>query len=380
MIAQENNTLFSKVLADIGRCKSNRINFIPFSNFKRFSSDYCGILKDDYTIITSGSGTGKSKFMFSQYILEPIKYIINNDFNDVDVKIFLNSLEEPADKIIYNLICTLLYQHGIYVDIRQLKGIPNTDSLTDELITKIKSLQPFFNMLESKVEISSFNHTAKSIYERTKNYLIKQDIGKVITNSSGNQEYVPKNPNLFTIHITDHIGLITPSKEEGTTFNAIERHSTYNNLTLKNLYKCQVVDVQQQTALSETLDFNYKGVLNEQKLKPSRDGLQYHKNTFNNASFVLGLFAPFRHKIEEYNGYNLSLLQDSYRYLEILKAREGTLCGIDLFYKGAIGEFEEIPSIMSNKDYSYYCGIMDKYKALVPDKKKEERQETIYSL
>ena len=51
-----------------------------------------GILKDDYTIITSSSGAGKSKFVFNQYILEPLMYLINNPNNDIDVKIILNSL------------------------------------------------------------------------------------------------------------------------------------------------------------------------------------------------------------------------------------------------------------------------------------------------
>lgn len=370
MIKTEGSPLFNKVLADIKKVKSNRINFIPFSNFNRFSYEFSGVYKDDYMLFTAGSGAGKSKFIFRQYILEPLNYVINNPESGVDVAIFLNSLEESADKTIYNIICDFLYQQGIYVTIKQLKGIPDTDSITDELLDKIAGLRDWFDIFESKVYISSFNRTTRSIYERTKNFLDKN--GNDIILSNGTKQYVPKNPLLFVEHITDHIGLFTPSKEEGTIGNAIEKHSAGYNLILKNHYKCQVVDVQQQNAESEKLDFNYKGVLNEQKLKPSRDGLQYNRNTFNNASQVLGLFAPFKHGIEEYNSYNLNLLQDSYRYLEFLKSRDDTVCGIDLFYKGAIGEFTELPLELHNTDYKYYTDIIDKFKILKPDRKKEE--------
>jgi hypothetical protein len=372
---QQDDSLFLKVVKDIRKAKSNRINFIPFSNFKRFSNDYFGIIKDDYTIITSGSGTGKSKFTFNQYILEPLNYIANNPYNDIDVKIFYNSLEESSDKVIYNIICNLLFKNGIYVDIRKLKGIPDKDSLTDELITKIESLRPFFDVLESKVEISSFNKSTKHIFNNTKKFLDRSDIGTNIIQPNGERIYVPKNPNLYVEHITDHIGLLEPSKEEGTIERSISQHSQHNNLELKNYYKCQVVDVQQQSAASESLEFNYKGILNEQKMKPSREGLALNKNTYNNCSFMIGLFAPFRHKILDYNGYDISNLEDGYRYIEILKARDGALCGVDVFYNGAVGSFEELPKELRTRDYDKYKVIMNNHRVVV----KEENNKDLLS-
>lgn len=368
--------LFNKVLADIKKVKSKRINFIPFSNFDRFSYEYSGIYKNDYTILTANSGVGKSKFLFRQYILEPLNYVINNPESGVDIKIFFNSLEEPASKVIYNIICDFLFQQGIYIDIKQFRGIPNTDSLTDELITSIESLQEWFEVFESKVEISSFNRSTNAIFQKTKKFL---DLNGEVVQEGNDKVYKPKNDNLFVEHITDHIGHISYSREEGNIYNAIAHHSGTNNLILKNLYECQVVDCQQQSKEKAKLDFNFKGTLNEQKLKPSEDGLADNKSTFNNASQVISLFAPFNFDIQEYNGYDLNLLQDSYRYLEFLKNREGSTCGIDLFYKGAIGEFTELPLVLYSDDYQKYVDVIEKFKALKPDKKKEERQE-VFSL
>lgn len=359
---------FDEIVKGIEKTKTTTFNYIPFSNFNRFKLDWSGIYKKDYCIITAGSSVGKSKLAFSQYVFDPLNFY-NSNSNEVDIKIIVNALEEGRKKIFLSAICNLLAKKGIEINVKKLKGIPDTDSITNELIEKIKGLREWFDLFERKVDIYNSNKSTQSIFKTTKSFLENKNIGEWVTTEifeNGKlvktKVYKEKNENLFVIHLTDHIGLLEPSKEEGSISKAIHQHSAINNLILRDVYNCQVVDVQQQTAEKEKLEFTFKGTLNEQKHKPSRDGLAENKSTYMNADQVIGLYAPQRFEITDYNNYNLQIFNDNYRYIEMLKARDGEIgAGIDVFFDGGKNIFSELPLTMTKQDYKKYGLIQQEY-------------------
>jgi len=358
---------FDEIIKGIEKVKNTKINFLPFSNFNRFKRDWSGIYKSDYCIITAGSGVGKSKLAFSQYVFEPFNFY-NKNSDDIDIRININVLEEDKKKVFLSTVCNLLKEKGVTISVKELKGIPDTDSITNELIEKIKGLRDWFDLFERKVNIYSNNTTTKQIFDTSKKFLDNNGSLHWITEYEDGKQvkkqvYKPKDDKLYFIHLTDHIGLLHPSKEEKKIYDAIHQHSAINNLILKNTYQCQVVDVQQQEGTKDKLDFNYKGVLNEQKNKPSKDGLQYNKSTYDNASQVIGLYSPEKYGIESYNDYSISTLGDSYRYVEMLKSRDGESgMGIDCFFEGAVNKFSELPQNMTNRDYEKLGFKNDIYK------------------
>lgn len=91
--------------------------------------------------------------------------------------------------------------------------------------------------------------------------------------------------------------------------------------------------------MQESLD-NFKA----SKLKPSADGLGDNKLTGRDCDLMVGLFSPYRHEIPEYMGYNIKIMQDNIRFLEIVAGREGgggVTC--PLYFDGATNYFRELP-------------------------------------
>ena len=62
------------------------------------------------------------------------------------------------------------------------------------------------------------------------------------------------------------------------------------------------------------------------------------------ADIVLGLFSPFRFGITEYFGYDISVLKDHIRFLEVVVNRNGEMGGLlPLWFDGAVCNFRELP-------------------------------------
>ena len=62
------------------------------------------------------------------------------------------------------------------------------------------------------------------------------------------------------------------------------------------------------------------------------------------ADIVLGLFSPFRFGITEYFGYDINILKDHIRFLEVVVNRNGEMGGLlPLWFDGAVCDFKELP-------------------------------------
>lgn len=62
------------------------------------------------------------------------------------------------------------------------------------------------------------------------------------------------------------------------------------------------------------------------------------------ADIVLGLFSPIRFGITEYFGYDITILKDHIRFLEVIVNRNGEMGGIlPLWFDGAVCDFKELP-------------------------------------
>jgi hypothetical protein len=71
---------------------------------------------------------------------------------------------------------------------------------------------------------------------------------------------------------------------------------------------------------------------------------------------ALLLFSPARHNISNYAGYNINILKDNFRSVEVGKNRVGSGYVEDaLYFNGAVNEFRELPKAneMSEADYKY---------------------------
>ena len=137
----------------------------------------------------------------------------------------------------------------------------------------------------------------------------------------------------------DHLSLLSPETGSPTIRDAMIKFTSTYGLILRDKYKCSICVVQQQAADQEDLD-HFK----EKKLEPSLNGLGDAKICGRDYNVVLGLFAPSRHELSLYRGYDISKLNDNHRALWIIKDREGEANIVDhLYFDGKVNYFKELP-------------------------------------
>jgi hypothetical protein len=98
-------------------------------------------------------------------------------------------------------------------------------------------------------------------------------------------------------------------------------------------------------------------------LQPSANGLADNKLTGRDMNMLLGLFAPNRYKIRNYEGYDITKLLDNHRELSVILNRNGTTCTTQLGFSGACNYFEELEKA-DKIDEKYYDYIVNKLRVI----------------
>lgn len=362
------DTLISKLEERQERVKSGKMNCIPLP-FDRTSTFFPGIEKGTYSIVSASSGVGKSKFTRFLYVYHVYKYIKENSDADVRAKIFYFSLEESKERFFLNLISKWLFDnHGLKIGIKELLSIGKKGChLSDEVLELIKDAKEYFVDFNNYFTVIDETRNPTGFYLTVHDYLMKNGHWVMKKGIREGKEadvkdyYVPDDPELYLIVIVDHISLIQPEKDNGVMMNLHQTISKWSSdycINLRNQFDVAIVNVQQQSADKEKKQFTMKGGSIDEKLEPSLDGLADNKLTGRDADVVIGLFAPERYQIEQYEGYDITKLQDNFRMLMFLKTRDGEAnMRTPLFFDGKVGDFKELPksddTVNMKKVYEY---------------------------
>ena len=113
------------------------VNTIP-SPFRRFSSEFMGLEKAMYLIVTSFTKGGKSQFV-SNLLFEALMFCYNNPSTGISMKILWFPLEETEEKIMVRIYSWLLMKlYNIRISPSDLKSSNNTP-VSQEILNKIES-------------------------------------------------------------------------------------------------------------------------------------------------------------------------------------------------------------------------------------------------
>lgn len=359
---------FNQIYSEIEQNKSNHeigyYNCIPFTGMERLERFIPGIEQDTYYLLTASSGVGKSKLARALFIHNPYQYIKNNPDTDVKLTIKYFSLEESKKKIILSEISKYLHsRYGIIISIKQLQSRGRFNTISQDILDKIKEAEEYVNEFLEIVDIVDYIRNPTGIYKYMRNFAMeignyydkdhrpfteqeKDDVKKGINETYKKISYYKKDHDKhYVIVLTDHISLL--STEDGMTlWGTMGKYSSDYCLRMRDKFGFIPVNVQQQASAKEQVQYNYKGNSIEEKLEPSLEGLGDNKTTQRDANVVLGLFAPDRYSIETHNGYDVSFFRDRYRSMSILKDRDGTSNKkLPLFFNGAVDFFKELPRI-----------------------------------
>lgn len=339
----ESNSYINSIFTNIERGKQGLNVGLPMG-FPRFSNFVSNIQQARYDLIAGATGSGKTAFVDSAYVMYPYDYSKDNPNCPYELEIIYYSLEiDPEQKIAKLMANKLWRDHGIATSVSEIfsKGNNKIPTNVDNALQHVKE---YFKEFQTKVKFRSScspNFLYKDLMEHAE---LNGTIHRGPSNVEGEQGpvigYTPNNPNIITLVIMDHIGLITPNfQDKGSLKSAIDRASR-TLIHFRNIFKYSPVVVSQFNRAIEGHDRMKGG--NEPKLSDLKDS----GGPSEDANTVIGLYYPYRYNKEEHIGYDIKVLNRYYRSLHLLKNRDGQdNLVLGLLFMGQNGFFRELPKV-----------------------------------
>lgn len=350
--------LFDRVILNLKerreRIFDGKVNSIPI-NFPRFRGELCGIEQKTTYHVTASTKVGKTQISDDMFLYTPFFYAFSNR-EKIRLRIFYFTLEMSKEQKYQQFMCHLLFvcsQGRIRVTPKDLRSADSTKPLPQEVLDTLESEQykAYFKFFEESVTFIDNIKNPYGIYKFMKNYadshgvqhtkmvpFINNNTGEVESEQAIDDYYEPHDPDEYVIVLTDHLALLSAEKG-GSVRESMVKFSSDYSITLRNKYKYINVHVIQQAAAQEGNENMKLG-----KLKPTLDGYGDAKVIARDADVIIGLFSPFRHGIQSYEGYDTTFYRDNIRFMELIAGREGgggTVC--PLFFDGGVNVFRELP-------------------------------------
>ena len=308
--------------------------------------DHLFLLKD-YTIVHN------SQLVSFMFIFQAVVYSYFAK-EKIDFKILYFPLEETKERIMQRFMSWLLFRFSHGATRVSPKELRSTTKALDEKIQDRLSqfdIQGIIAYFEEHVIFPTESPNPTGIYKfckqyaeehgtvKTKTVKMKDELGQM-QDVEIFDSYEQDDPNEYRMIIIDTVNLI--DTERGMTLKqSIDKLSEYCAKYLRNRYHYSPIIIQQQAFESEGNDSFKLG-----RIRPSVAGLGDSKYVSRDADIVLGLFSPFRFGITEYFGYDVTVLKDHLRFLEVIVNRNGEMGGIlPLWFDGAVCDFKELPKV-----------------------------------
>ena len=324
---------------------------------------YIGIRRGIYTLIGGLTGSGKTALVDDAFVLNPYDwYLENKDKTNIKLHIIYRSMERKKTYKLAKWICRKVFvDHGVIIPIAKLLGWLNKNDPANKLTKDEHDLflhyKPYIDEMEGIIEIIDGPENPIGIAKHIKEWAMKN--GTIEEIDEYKKIYIPNDPNLITIIVLDHIGLVKVTKDHPKKKDAIEKLSDELRYA-RDFYNFSPVPLSQ---------FN-RSIANPIRIKngdvePQLEDFKESGSTQEDADVVLALFDPMRYNVEDPSGYDLSKLRDQfgakyYRSLRLIKNSYGEDdIRIGLGFLGSIGMFKELPKQRDITD-SIYDSVLDK--------------------
>lgn len=334
-----NNKVWIELKKEIKRGKKGYNKGLPMG-FKRLSKYVANIQQGRYDTIGGATGTGKTAFVDSAYVFHPYDHIIRNPNCFYDIEIIYYSLEIPPVVKLAKMVCLKIWEdYGLLSNVNEIfsKG---EFHIPEEIYKLIPLYEEYFAELQENVLFFRNSLSPDYLYKDIMSYA--ESRGEVIKGKNNViKKYIPKNPNLITLIIIDHISLIDKNKQDKSKKEAIDRASKFL-VFFRNNFKFSPVVVSQFNRNIEGMDRKQNSAV-----EPQLSDFKDTGATQEDANTVMALFNPFRYNMDFHRKYPImgsQGLQRDYRGLSILKNRDGTdNMALGLHFIGEVGKFRELP-------------------------------------
>lgn len=282
--------------------------------YERLHKFIPGIQQSTYYLIGGELGTGKSAFVDEAFVYNPYDYILSGKCNQKFHILYFSLEIDKVRKIAKAIARRIFHKYKILIDINYVLS-KGKNRISDEIYNFVLDQCEYFYKLEEFVTFYDKPENPTGIWKNVLDY--SKNNGKWISNKINETEfvpaeYIPNDPNKYTILIVDHIGLMR--NERGFTKKQnIDKLSEYA-IILRNKCRFSPVLIQQlNRSMSSAERFNIN------RVEPQLSDFKETGNTQEDADLVLAVFNPSRYDIKNFYGYNTALLKNRCRTLHILK-------------------------------------------------------------
>ena len=340
---------FDKLNEEVNKGLSGRNEGIPMG-FDRLNR-YIGIRKSMYFLVGGLTGSGKTSFIDDAFVLNPYDWFISNkNTNGVKLKIVYRSMERSRTYKMAKWVSRRIFlDYGVIISINKLLGW--TEKMTKDEHDLFLMQRNYVEQMNDVITIIDGPENPVGISKDLKTYALEH--GKIEQLDEYNKIYIPEDPNVVTIVVIDHIGLLKTTKDLSTKKQVIDKMSDELRYARDFFGYTPVVVSQFNRDISNIMRIKNGDV------EPQLDDFKDSATTQEDADVVLALFDPMRYKVEDPSGYKLEKLKDEYgakyfRSLRIIKNSYGEDdIRIGLGFLGQVGMFKELNRMkdMTESDY-----------------------------
>jgi hypothetical protein len=340
---------FDKLNEEVTKGLSGRNEGIPMG-FDRLNR-YIGIRKSMYFLVGGLTGSGKTSFIDDAFVLNPYDWFISNkNTNGIKLKIVYRSMERSRTYKMAKWVSRRIFlDYGVIISINKLLGW--TEKMTKDEHDLFLMQRNYMEQMDDVITIIDGPENPVGIAKDLKNYALQH--GKIEQLDEYNKIYVPEDPNVVTIVVIDHIGLLKTTKDLSTKKQVIDKMSDELRYARDFFGYTPVVVSQFNRDISNIMRIKNGDV------EPQLDDFKDSATTQEDADVVLALFDPMRYKVDDPSGYKLEKLKDEYgakyfRSLRIIKNSYGEDdIRIGLGFLGQVGMFKELNRMKDMTDSDY---------------------------
>lgn len=330
-----------------------------------------GLQYGRYDLVGGTTGSSKTAFVDNFYVLKPwfqLREARRLGLTKRSLKVFYWSLEiRKTHKLAKWLAWIVFQKYKILIDSKLIL----TMLADDELIQKNRMSTEIYSILmqeldvldemEDDIFIIDDKITPKGVYASVKQYAENNGTTSTIPilDRRGNfihnkNVYKPNDPEELVLGIADHLGLVSPDKEEGGKKNTIDTLSSFF-VSLRNQHNYSFCAVSQfNRELADVTRQRFK------ELTPQMEDFKDTGGPSEDAETVIALFNPIVYNMNTYTKYNIARLGERFRGVSILKNRNGTApARIGYTFLGECGVYAQLPAGDDMKEENYQFTLQD---------------------
>lgn len=289
-----------------------------------------GVQRQTYTIICGGTGSGKTTMALYSYVYRPLVAHLG----DMKHRIVYYSLEMTAEILLAKLLSLHLYEEfGKEMSYKRI--ISKQDILSLEERDLIESCIPWMEAILKQLTIIDKATSADSLYASMMEYA--EAHGEFDHSDPHRTVYKPNLQDELVQIVIDHLGLLKRVKNR----NKKEEMDLASNylMTQRNLCGYSPLVLLQLNRSASSMDRRGAN-MQEIELGDIKDS----GGPSEDAEVILAIFHPWREKLGKSKNFNIRILQDKYRAIQVLKNRLGEADkSVSVNFFGSIGFWREFP-------------------------------------